>query len=293
MRLLNIFYQKILTAGLLLVCLMFAVTAQSQGPQKAKKVRQLIDITIKVVDEANAPIPNASVVVGEGIIHAETDMTGSVKFKAYAEDVVTVTIPPYEPSVNIARSLVADKTVKLSKSKYQMTSGDLVQMPFTSLKKRRLTGPEVVVAGSRFERYPTVDIRNTLTGMTSGFDIREQDGSPGLSPLEGLQNFTGISNAYGATDKFSNMPMIVVDGMPVDLQEAPLDAAEIESATFVKGILSTAMFGPQANGGALVITTKHGVKNEKLLAVDVENGVSSIDRMPGWTSGVDLSLIHI
>ena len=139
MRLLNIFYQKILTAGLLLVCLMFAVTAQSQGPQKAKKVRQLIDITIKVVDEANAPIPNASVVVGEGIIHAETDMTGSVKFKAYAEDVVTVTIPPYEPSVNIARSLVADKTVKLSKSKYQMTSGDLVQMPFTSLKKRRLS----------------------------------------------------------------------------------------------------------------------------------------------------------
>ena len=292
MRLLNIFYQKILTAGLLLVCLMFAVTAQSQGPQKAKKVRQLIDITIKVVDEANAPVPNASVVVGEGIIHTETDMTGSVKFKAYPEDVVTVTIPPFEPSVNIARSLVANNTVKLSKSKYQMTSSDLVQMPFTSLKKRRLTGPEVVVGGSRFERYPTIDIRNTLTGMTSGFDIREQDGSPGLSPLEGLQNFTGISNAYGATDKFSNMPMIVVDGMPVDLQEAPLDAAEIESATFVKGILSTAMFGPQANGGALVITTKHGVKNEKLLAVDVENGVSSIDRMPGWTSGVDYANLN-
>ena len=83
MRLLNIFYQKILTAGLLLVCLMFAVTAQSQGPQKAKKVRQLIDITIKVVDEANAPVPNASVVVGEGIIHTETNATGSVKFKAY------------------------------------------------------------------------------------------------------------------------------------------------------------------------------------------------------------------
>ena len=61
MRLLNIFYQKITTAGLLLVCLMFAATALAQGPQKAKKVRQLIDITIMVVDEANAPIPNANV----------------------------------------------------------------------------------------------------------------------------------------------------------------------------------------------------------------------------------------
>ena len=292
MRLLNIFYQKIITTGLLLVCLMFSVSVQSQGQQKAKKVRKLIDITIKVVDESDVPVPNAVVVVGEGIIHTETDLAGSVKFKAYPEDVVTVNIPPYEPSISVAQTLIGNKTVKLSKSKYQMTSGDLVQMPFTALKKRRLTGPEVVVAGSRFEKYPTIDFRNTLSGMTSGFDIREQDGSPGLSPLEGLQNYSGLSNSFGATDKFSNMPMIVVDGMPVDVQEAPIDAAEIESATWVKGILSTAMFGPQANGGALVITTKHGVKNEKLLAVDVEKGVSTIDRMPGWTSGVDYANLN-
>ena len=292
MRLLNIFYQKIIAAGLLLLCLMFTVTAQSQGPQKAKKIRQLIDITIKVVDDANSPIQNASVVVGEGIIHTETDANGSVKFKAYPEDAVTVSIPPYEPSVNIARVLVTSSTVKLSKSKYQMTSGDLVQLPFTSLKQRRLTGPEIVVPGSAFERYPSVDIRNSFTGMTSGFDIREQDGSPGLSSLEGLQNYTGLSNSFGSTDKFSNIPMIILDGMPVDLQEAPINPAEIESATWVKGILSTAMFGPQANGGALMINTKHGVKNEKMLAVDVESGISSIDRMPGWTSGVDYANLN-
>ncbi len=292
MRLLNIFYQKIITAGLLLFCLMFAITVQSQVPQKAKKIKQLIDISINVVDEANAPVQNASVVVGEGIIHTETNATGSVKFKAYPEDVVTVSLPPYEPSVSIARNLVSNNTVQLSKSKYQMTSGDVVQLPFTTLKKRRVTGPESVVMGSRFERYPTIDIRNTFTGMTSGFDIREQDGSPGLSPLEGLQNFSGLSNSYGSTDKFSNMPMILVDGMPVDIQEAPINAAEIESATWVKGIVSTAMFGPQANGGALVITTKHGMKNEKMLAVDVESGISKIDRMPGWTSGVDYANLN-
>ena len=65
MRLLNIFYQKIITAGLLLFCLLFAVAIQSQGQQKAKKVRQLIDISIKVVDEATATVKNATLVVGE------------------------------------------------------------------------------------------------------------------------------------------------------------------------------------------------------------------------------------
>lgn len=292
MRLLNIFYQKAVTAGLLLFCLMIAPSAQSQGPQKAKKVKQLIDITIKVVDESNAPVRNANVVVGEGIIHTETDQTGSVKFKAYPDDVVTVSLLPYEPSVNIARTLVSNNIVKLLKSKYQMTSADEVVLPFTSLKKRRLTGPELVMLGTSFEKYPTTDIRNTLTGLTSGFDIREQDGSPGLSSQEGLQNYTGLGNSFGSTDKFSNMPMVIVDGLPVDLQEAPMDASEIESATWVKGILSTAMFGPQANGGALLITTKHGVKNEKMLAVDVENGAGSIDRMPKWTNGVDYAKLN-
>ena len=292
MRLLNIFYQKIIAAGLLLLCLMFAFTAQSQGPQKAKKIRQLIDITIKVVDEANAPIQKASVVVGEGIIHTETDATGSVKFKAYAEDIVTVSQPPFEPSISIALNLVKNSTIKLLKSKYQMTSGDEVVLPFTSLKKRKLTGPEIVVPGSRFERYPSVDIRNTFTGMTSGFDIRELDGSPGVTSQEGLQNYTGLSNSFGSTDKFSGIPMIIVDGMPVDVQEAPINAAEIESATWVKGILSTAMFGPQANGGVLMINTKHGAKNEKTLNVDVESGISTVDRFPGWTSGVDYAKLN-
>jgi TonB-linked SusC/RagA family outer membrane protein len=292
MRMFNRIYKESIIAGLLLAGLMLTLPIQSQQPQKAKKIRQLIDITIKVVDDTDTPVQKAAVVVGEGIIHTETDANGSVTFKAYPEDVITVTIPPFEPSVNVALDLLQNNTVRLQKSKYHLTSGDFVALPFTTLKKRKLTGPEVVVPGSRFERYPTVDIRNTLTGMTSGFDIRELDGSPGLSSQEGLQNLTGLSNSYGAADKFSNQPMIIIDGMPVDLQEAPIDAAEIESATWLKGILSTAMFGPQANGGALLITTKSGTKNERMMMVDIESGVSTIDRMPGWVSGVDYAKLN-
>ena len=167
-----------------------------------------------------------------------------------------------------------------------MTSNDAVPLPFTTLKRRYLTGPETVIDGKAFEKYPTTDIRNTLSGLTSLWDIRELDGSPGLSALEGTQNFIGIANGYGATDKFSNMPMVMVDGIITELQEAPIDPGEIESATLVKGILGTAMYGPSGTGGILMIKTKHGVKNEHILNLDVENGVSTIDRMPGWVDGV-------
>ncbi len=255
--------------------------------QRAKKVRQLIDVTLKVSDENGAPIPQASVVIGEGITHTMTDQTGTVVFKGYPTDVVTITAPGFEKNASLVTDLLTTKTVKLLKSKIHMTSDDAVTMPFTTIKRRYLTGPDVVVKGSYFERYPSTDIRNTFVGLTSGWDIREMDGSPGLNSQEGLQNLNGLGNSFGSSDKFSNIPFVLVDGVPTELTEAPIDPSEIESATLIKGILGTAMYGPMANGGILSITTKKGVKNERMLDVDIESGVNVVDRMPGWADGND------
>ena len=291
MRFNYILYQKIRFACLLVFCILLSWPVNAQA-QKEKKVRQLIDVTLKVVDENGTPIPKASVVIGEGIIHTETDQNGSVTFKGYAADVVTVSAPAFEKNVSVVSDLLLKNTITLLKAKIQMTSDDVVPLPFTTLKRRYLTGPEVVVDGKIFERYPSTDIRNSLTGLTSGWDIRELDGSPGLSAQEGLQNFAGVSNAMGATDKFSGVPMIMVDGMPTEVQEAPLDPSEIESATLLKGILGTAMYGPAGTGGILMIKTKHGAKNERMLNFDMENGVSTIDRMPGWVDGATYATLN-
>jgi len=284
MRFNNILYQKIRFAGLFILVILLSWPVNAQV-QKEKKVRQLFDVVLKVVDESGAPIPSAKVVVGEGIIHAQTDANGSVSFKGYPEDVVTITAPLYEKNISQVISLVQSNTVTLLHAKTYMTSDDDVPLPFTTIKKRYLTGQEVVIPGSYFSRYPSTDIRNTLTGISSTYDVSELDGSPGLSPLEGLQNFQGLSNSYGSTDKFSNMPFIIVDDMPVWLQEAVIDPSEIESATLVKGILGTTMYGPSGSGGILYIKTKTGAKNEHMLHVDIENGVSVVDRMPGYVSG--------
>jgi TonB-linked SusC/RagA family outer membrane protein len=293
MRFNNILYQKIRFVCLLALCMLLSwpVNAQQPAP-KQKKVKQLIDVTLKVIDENGSPIANASVVIGEGITHTLTDQSGSVAFKGYALDLVTVTAPAFEKNVSLVSDLLVKNTVTLQKAKIHMTSDDVVQMPFTMLKRRNLTGPDVIIKGTYFDRYPSTDIRNTLTGLTSGWDIREQDGSPGLNSQEGIQAFTGTANAFGSTDKFSSMPFVLVDGVPTELQEAPMDPSEIESATLVKGILGTAMYGPAANGGILMIKTKHGIKNERMLDLDVEMGVSTIDRMPGYVGGVDYANLN-
>jgi TonB-linked SusC/RagA family outer membrane protein len=289
----NILYQKISFAGLILLMALISwpVTAQAQQ-KKEKKTRQLFDVVLKVVDESGAPIPKANLVVGEGIVHTQTDENGSVSFQGYPDDLVTITAPQFEKNVSPVIDLMQSKSVTLLHAKVYLTSDDNVPLPYTTIKKRYLTGQDVVVPGSYFEHYPSTDIRNSLTGISSTYNVMERDGSPGLSPLEGLQNFRGLSNSYGSTDKFSNIPFVIIDDMPVWLQMDVLDPSEIESATLVKGILGTTMYGPSGAGGILYIKTKTGAKNERMLHVDIENGVSVVDRMPGYVNGLEYAALQ-
>jgi TonB-linked SusC/RagA family outer membrane protein len=284
MRFNNLLYQKIRFAGLLILIALLSWPVSGQV-QKEKKARQLFDVVFKVVDENGTPIPDAIVVVGEGITHMQTDANGSVSFKGYPDDVVTITAPLFEKSVSPVIDVMQSSSLTLKHAKLYMTSDDNVPLPFNTLKKRDLTGPDVVIPGSYFSHYPSTDIRNSLTGISSGYDIQERDGSPGLSPLEGLQQYQGLSNSYGSTDKFSNIPYVLVDNQPMNLQEAVIDPGEIESVTLVKGILGTIMYGPAGTGGILYIKTKQGAKNERMLHVDIEDGVSIVDRMPDYVSG--------
>lgn len=290
MRFKYILYQKSIFACLLAFTILLSLPVN--GQVKEKKVRQLLDVTLKVVDDNGTPIPKATVVVGEGITHAETDQNGSVVFKGYDVDIVTVTAPAFEKNVSLISDVLKNSTVTLLKAKIHMTSDDIVPLPFSSLKRRNLTGPDIVLPGTYFERYPTTDIRAAMTGMSSGYDIREIDGSPGLSSMEGLQIYQGLSNSYGVSDKFSGVPIIMVDGMISEVNQAPLNPSDIESATLIKGILGTAMYGPTGTGGILLITTKRGVKNERMLSLDIESGIGVIDRFPGYVSGADYATLN-
>ncbi len=285
MRLNNIFH-RLRLAGLLLICVMLFTEAYGQAQRPQRRARQLIDVTIKVVDDAGSPVPGASVVVGEGVIHTETDASGTVSFKAYPDNYVTVTSPAFEKSVSLVTDLIVNNTITLVRSKLYMTRADEVPLPFTSLKKRQLTGPETTVLASKLEKYPTNDIRATFTGLTSGWDVRELYGWPGVTEREPI-------GVFGATNKFTNVPVAIVDGIYTDLAEMPIDASEIESITVSKGTLAAAMFGPvTAKNGFLFIKTKRGYVNERTLDFNIERGVSIIDRMPEWVNGVDYATLN-
>ena len=288
MRFHHILFQKFRFIGMLLLCLLFLGTVNAQK-KEVKKVKAS-SISLSVVDENGKAMPNAQVVVGEGVIHTETDTKGTVTFKAFSSDFVSVSSPGYEKSVVLVENLLSDSNVKLVKSKFLMTSADDVPLPFMTLKKRNITGSSVVLTGAQLEKYPSTDLRNALTGLASGLDVVERFGTTGMSAEEKLGNF-------GALEKVSlymrgRSPIFIIDDVPTDITEMQLDPQEIESATIIKDIVAKTMFGPQAADGAIFIKTKRGKKNEKILNVNAEYGVSQIDRFPGFVSGSDYATLN-
>ncbi len=281
-------FQKFRFIGVFLICLLFLGTVQAQ--KKANKKLKVSSITLKVTDENGNPMPEAQIVVGEGIIHAQTDAKGGLTFQAFPNDFVTISSKGYENATVLVETILTNNQVKLVKSKLFMSTADDVPLPFTTLKRRQATGSSTVISGNQLERYPSTDLRNSFTGLVPGMDILERYGTTGMSAEEKLGNFGAMEKVNLYTRGRS--PIFIIDDVPTDITEMQLDPQEIESATIIKDIVAKTMFGPQAADGVIFIKTKRGKKNERVLSVNGEYGISQIDRFPQFVSGADYARLN-
>ncbi|MCE1200332.1 MAG: TonB-dependent receptor plug domain-containing protein, partial [Marinilabiliales bacterium] len=272
-----------------LVCILLAVTLSAQDKKAAKK-QKLIQVKVLVQDENGKPFPKANIVIGEGVIHAETDKAGTFSYKGYPDDFVSVSAPGYEKSVALAEDLAKDGTVKLVKSKLHMTEDDQLVFPFFEMKKRESTGSADLITGNQLDKYPSTDFRNALTGLGTGIEVRENNGAPGISAEE-FTSRNGLSAKINIAARQMNL-MYIIDDVPTDITEMPLDPNEVESVTIVKDIADKAMFGPSAANGIIYVKTKRGKVNERILNANVEMGSSVVDRMPGWVNGADYARLN-
>jgi hypothetical protein len=286
MRLKELLIRKYRYAGLIMAALTVAV--QSHGQEKADV--KALNINMTVTDAEGNPLPDTWVTVNEGFALTETNEHGVSSFKASPRDFVTVSHPGYEKAVVQADQLSANPKVVLQEAKLFMTSDDAVPLPFMTLKKRQVTGSYNVIKGSELEAYPSTDIRNAFTGVATGLEVQEMNGSPGLSAEEQLAVF-GIGEKVNVTSRYLDM-VYIIDEIPTNISEMPLDPGEIESVTVVKDVVGKAMYGPAAANGIVFIKTKRGKENQRTLHANAEYGVSSMDRMPDWVSGADYARLN-
>ncbi len=113
------------------------------------------------------------------------------------------------------------------------------------------------VSGQGLVTMPHGFIKSTLAGRLAGLNVTQTNGMPG-------------TDSYSLSLRGQN-PLIVIDGVPQSFTFSNYD--EIESVTVLKDALATAMYGPQASNGVLLITTRKGNPGRQKISVTAQSNV--------------------
>lgn len=135
---------------------------------------------------------------------------------------------------------------------------EVVLIGYGSTTKQDATGAVEKVSSEEFNKGAIVNPEQLLAGKSAGVRITPGGGAPG----QGAE----IRIRGGASLSATNNPLIVVDGLPLDVNGVqgvrnPLNAInpdDIEDFVVLKDASATAIYGSRASNGVILITTKKG-----------------------------------
>lgn len=128
---------------------------------------------------------------------------------------------------------------------------EVVVMGYSSKTRGEITSAVTTVSAEKLKDVVSSNIGDMLQGKVAGVNVIKGSGQPGENPTIRIR---GTSSMSASSD-----PLYVVDG----IIGGSYDPDDVETVTVLKDAGSTGMYGAQANGGVIVITTKKA-KQEKL-----------------------------
>jgi len=130
------------------------------------------------------------------------------------------------------------------------TLDDVVVVGYTSVKKSALTSSVVTLQSEEITGNVTPDLGAMLQGKVAGLAVTNNTGQPG-TPANIIVRGVGTITA-------GQSPLYVVDGIP----GGSYNPNDVETITVLKDVGSTALYGADGANGVVVITTKHGRRNQ-------------------------------
>lgn len=149
---------------------------------------------------------------------------------------------------------------------------EMVVVGYGTQKKVNLTGAVDVISDKQIRNRQSATVSQILQGQSPGlnFSINDQGFQPGASMDV---NIRGIGSLNGGS------PLVLIDGFPGSMDR--LNPSDIESISVLKDAAASAIYGARAPYGVILITTKSGVKNEKMsISYTANISMSVSDRLP-------------
>ncbi|MCR1024817.1 SusC/RagA family TonB-linked outer membrane protein [Cellulophaga baltica] len=205
------------------------------------------------------PLPGASIILKGTTIGTTSDFDGKFQINASLNATLVISYIGYG-----TKEIQIKSNAPLSISLEEGELLDEVVITALGIKREKKAlgyAVQAVKADELLEGNQT-NMVNGLQGKVSGVTVVNSGGAPGSSAVILIRGGTSITG--------NNQPLFVVDGIPIDnstsssLEVASINRAsdinpeDIETVSVLKGPAAAALYGIQAAGGAVIITTKKG-----------------------------------
>ena len=250
---------------------------------------QIIPVSGKIVSQDNSPIPGATVLLKGKKTGTKTNTDGSFTINANSGDILIISGVGFKTQNIKVSGLFMNVTLSAAENILEevtvTTALDIKRNP------RELGYSVQTVKGSEIQETQRENFVNSLEGRVAGLTVTPTSGAAGASTGIVLRGFNTMSG--------NNQPLFIVDGIILDNQTlntnsqsgsgiglasdganrnsdntnriADINPNDIESVTVLKGPEATALYGSQANSGAIVITTKRAKNSNGKILVNYDN----------------------
>ncbi|MDR0508164.1 MAG: SusC/RagA family TonB-linked outer membrane protein [Dysgonamonadaceae bacterium] len=240
-----------------------------------------LNISGTVTDATGEPLIGASVLEKGTTNGTVTDLDGQFTLTVSPNAVLTVSYMGYVPQ-DVKASGQSPLKIKLAEDVQALN--EVVVTALGIKKQAKVLGYAVSeVKSDQITAGRDANAITALSGKLAGVDISTTAGGPSGSTrviIRGNSQLTG-----------SNMPLYVVDGLPMDNTQlgsadnnggydmgdglSGINPDDIESISVLKGPSASALYGSRASNGVVLITTKSG-KNKKGLGIDFSTNVNAV-----------------
>jgi len=211
-----------------------------------------------VVSDATGPLPGANVVVkGAASRSAQTDVDGKFSIKAKAGEVLLVTFTGYNDS---SVTVGAANSYKVTLVEASMKIEEVLITGALGIKKRpdAQTSSTQLIKSKELNQAASSNAVQGLIGKVSGLNINTTN--------SGVNATTRIVIRGNKSITQNNQALVVIDGANSSATVlAGLDPDSIDTVNVLKGAQGAALYGSDGANGVIVVTTKRGSGNEKLI----------------------------
>ena len=208
----------------------------------------------RILDATGEPVIGATIKVKGTTNGGLSDLNGYYTINAQVGDQLEISYIGYK--TRTIKAVQGLNNIILQEDSKNLN--EVVVVGFGTQKKVNLTGSVAVVDGKKLTQRPVQSAAQALQGIVPGLQISNSSGGS-------LESNPSINIRGTATigEGSSGSPLVLIDGMEGDINT--INSQDIESISVLKDAAASSIYGSRAPFGVILITTKGGNKEGKVV----------------------------